>query len=195
MTTKFRVNYIKQKDLDLSVLGDKVVEDNNNYKPYNITNLQLYNPLYKKFFSMNENNYNNITFKQKYFFHNLDTVIYNDEKIEKQVFVKFSPLLDPYRYMIGKYENDQYLTTMPNLNSDTSNTHQKILSVNNASYIDSFFCYLSSILLNEYNIPHGIDFYGSFLGLQEKFKLNISIIFLLFIYFKDFIEYLANLIT
>ena len=45
--------------------------------------------------------------------------------------------------------------------------------VNNLAYIDSFY-YLTSILLNEYNFIHGIDFYDTFLGISDKFKYNIS---------------------
>jgi hypothetical protein len=50
----------------------------------------------------------------------------------------------------------------------------KLLSYNNASYTDCFFTFLTSKVLNENNFIHGLDFYGTFLGIQEKFKMNIS---------------------
>ena len=50
----------------------------------------------------------------------------------------------------------------------------KIENKDNSAYIDSFFSYLSSQLLNNYNFVHAIDFYGSFLGIKEKFKYNIT---------------------
>ena len=48
-----------------------------------------------------------------------------------------------------------------------------MLDVNNTSYVDSFFSYLSSRLLHEHGFLHGIDFYGSFLAIQDKHFLNI----------------------
>ena len=184
MANKFRINYSKQKNIDLELLGNQYEEENGTeYKPYKIDKLQLYNPLYKNFFSMNESNYNNITFQHQYFINDLKSVLDNGKKVEKPVFNKFSPLLDPYRYMIGKYENSEdKIRLLPQFNSTEETIHSKIFSQNNASYVDSFFCYLSSILLNHHNIQNGIDFYGSFLGIQEKFKINIA----------DDLEYLRN---
>ena len=36
------------------------------------------------------------------------------------------------------------------------------------------FSYLSSKLLNDYGFVHGIDFYGSFLGIKENFRVDIT---------------------
>ena len=44
---------------------------------------------------------------------------------------------------------------------------------NNTSYIDGLFTYLSSRLLNDFDFIHGIQFYGSFLGLKKDFKYNL----------------------
>jgi hypothetical protein len=55
----------------------------------------------------------------------------------------------------------------------TIKVHPKILEPNNLSYVDSFFSFLSSRLLYEYNFIHGNDFYGSFLGIKNDFKMNI----------------------
>ncbi len=52
--------------------------------------------------------------------------------------------------------------------------YQKILDTNNVSYVDSFFSFLSSTLLHNYNFVNGIDFYGSFLGIKEDFVVNIE---------------------
>ena len=40
-------------------------------------------------------------------------------------------------------------------------------------FVDSFFSYLSSKLLNENGFIHGSNFYGSFITIQDEFKLNI----------------------
>jgi hypothetical protein len=82
--------------------------------------------------------------------------------------------------MIGKYEkygNDA--TYMPKYNQST---FAKIDNIHNSSYVDCFFSYLSSRLLHDYGIPHGIDFLGCNLGVQSKYKMNIY----------DDLEYLNN---
>ena len=97
------------------------------------------------------------------------------------VFIKFSPLLDPIRYMIGKYDiDDVKLKTLPSINRDQS--HPKLELVHNASYVDGFFSYLSSQLLNTHGVLHGIDYYGSYLLLQDKYKMLI----------EDDLEYLTK---
>ena len=78
----------------------------------NVENLQIYNPIYDKFFILNDNNYNEITLKQPYdiisivkqFTYNsyLCLLKKNDEKVTKEVFIKFAPIVDPIKYMIGK---------------------------------------------------------------------------------------------
>ena len=64
--TKLKLLYSKTNMIDVSVLGKQYDNnsDNTDYNPYNIKNLQLYNPIYDRFFSMNDNNYNSITFNQ-----------------------------------------------------------------------------------------------------------------------------------
>mgnify|MGYP000898216147 FL=1 len=55
-----------------------------------------------------------------------------------------------------------------------SDCHAKVKDPNNAAYVDSFFTYLTSQLLHNHGIIHGIDFYGSFLGKKNNFKINIA---------------------
>ena len=52
--------------------------------------------------------------------------------------------------------------------------HEKIESVNNSSYVDNFFSFLSSKLLHHNSFSNGIDYYGSFLTVQDKYKMNVS---------------------
>ena len=184
--TKLKIEYLKTKMIDLSILGKQYSNDvitDSDYNPYDIQNLQLYNPIYERFFSMNDNNYNSITLNHKNSIIDLNTVSNNGQLIDQPIFIKFSPLLDPYRYMIGKYDlDDPRIKTLPTINSLEDSVHPKILTSHNASYVDSFFCFLTSIVLNKYDIPHGIDYYGSYLGLQAKHRLNIA----------DDIEYLRT---
>ena len=146
---------------------------NNNYNPFRITKLQNYNPIYHRFLSLSENNFNNIQLNHKYHMVSTDTVKDINQNIiyNKPVFIKYSPLLDPIRYMIGKYKNDgDNIRRLPLYNRIG---FSKLDDPNNSAYTDSFFYYLSSKTLHEYNFVHGIDFYGSFLGIQDKFKMDV----------------------
>ena len=50
---------------------------------------------------------------------------------------------------------------------------QKVLDKNNSAYVDSFFSYLTSQLFHKTSFTHGLDFYGSFLGIKNQLKLNV----------------------
>ena len=147
----------------------------------NVENLQFYNPIYDKFFILNDNNYNEITLKQPYdiisivkqFTYNsyLCLLKKNDEKVTKEVFIKFAPIVDPIKYMIGKYNFDNNLFELPNFKNKTQ--HKKIMDQNNCAYIDGFFVYLTSKLLHEYQFINGTEFYGSYLANHKDMKINI----------------------
>lgn len=157
----------------------------NNYSPFNISGLQHYNPIYSCFFELNDTNVERTTLKHKYAIHDLQTVSDTEtgELVHKPVFIKFSPLLDPIKYMIGKYNtSDDSIRTLPPLPNAIQKCHEKLDNRNNASYTDCFFSYLSSQLLHRHGLVNAIDFYGSYLGVQEKYKMNIS----------DDIEYLCT---
>jgi hypothetical protein len=179
-STKFRINYSKINPINLKHLEDNhenYLEDlDNEYNPFRITNIQNYNPIYNDFFDLNENNYNKITLNHKYHISTLNEV-YNDEDkttLQKPIFIKFGPLLDPIRYMIGKYNiSDDKIRTLPSLTTTSNECLSKLLDKNNTSYVDNFFCFLTSKLLHEHKFSHGLDYYGSFVGLQEKYKMNI----------------------
>ena len=55
-----------------------------------------------------------------------------------------------------KYVNENI--KLPNIMDTSANTMSKILDSNNASYVDNFFYYLSSRLLNHHNFIGGIDY-------------------------------------
>jgi hypothetical protein len=155
------------------------------YNPFAIEHQQAYNPIYSSLFECDnepDDNLQLLSFNRKYNFVNMNTIeeLETKQYINKPVFIKFAPLLDPIKYMIGKYEkygNDA--TYMPKYNQST---FAKIDNIHNSSYVDCFFSYLSSRLLHDYGIPHGIDFLGCNLGVQSKYKMNIY----------DDLEYLNN---
>jgi hypothetical protein len=155
-----------------------------------LTNTQNYIPIYTKFFSLNNTNWNSINLNHKFALCDItdtkkdvcDNVFTckvkhvsetngDDTSSVKKVFVKLAPLLDPFKYLVGKYDyNNPNLFSLPSLDNKT---HPKILDPNNSSYIDGFFSYLTSKVLNDYNFIHGLDYYGSYLGIKNNFKLNI----------------------
>lgn len=185
------LKYCKPVKIDLNVLGEQYqnasseISNEIDYNPYRIQETQLYNPIYKRFFEMNDSNFDRIALDHP--FHMRDLTHVSDatktDIHEKDVFVKFSPLLDPYRYMVGKYDiNDDKIRTMPRFDSTEETVLPKILSPNNASYVDAFFSYLSCRLLHSHNFTHGLDYYGSYTGVQDKFRVSIT----------DDLEFLRN---
>jgi hypothetical protein len=92
----------------------------------------------------------------------------------KSIFIKFAPMLDPFKYMIGKY-NELSDFSLPNIKQvENNDIENKINDSNNSAYVDGLFTFLTSKLLNEYHFVHGIDFYGSFVGIKNNFKVNIE---------------------
>jgi len=187
---KFSVNYTKQKLLNLSSLENSSQEENVDatiqYKPFQIRHLQHYNPTYSWFFELTPQNYNRISLNHPYHIHSENQIydLANDTVIDKPIFIKFAPLLDPIRYMIGKYTcfdsntGKEFLpqfgeTADPTIDDKSVATKAKINGPNNASYVDCFFSFLNSQLLHHHRFVHGIDFYGSFLGIQEKYRMNV----------------------
>jgi hypothetical protein len=171
-----QLNYEKRKN---TILFDKC----KNTDIFHFDEIQNYIPIYKNFFELNDTNFNNINLNHsKYIYDinssddNLEFIIKQNEEVVKQnVFIKFAPILDPFKYMIGKY-NKITDFTLPNINQVEKKTtiDDKINDCNNSAYVDGLFSFLSSKLLNEYNFVHGIDFFGSFVGIKNNFKLNIA---------------------
>ena len=161
-----------------------------------------YIPIYESYFNMNETNYNTFNLNQRYYVSCLsgvvdrnniqaalvDTFKSNEKEhslaIEhKPVYIKFSPLLDPLKYLSGKYatmdtdtgaEPSNEVISVPKLSKILPLSGiPKVNDKNNSSYVDSFFSYLSSQLLNHHGFMHGLDFYGSFNGIKSDFYYNV----------------------
>lgn len=175
------LNYQKRKNVEL-------FKNLENPDYLGLSKTQNYIPIYKRFFSLNETNYNSINLNHKWYIASIKENyaenenllnckikhISNDNSKNADVFFKLAPLLDPFKYLIGKYDvNDEKLFLLPSLNSDETNCNPKFVELNNSAYVDSFFLYLSSHLFYTHNFIHGINFYGSFLAIKNDFKLNI----------------------
>jgi len=149
---------------------------------FGILEAQNYIPLYNSYFALNKTNYNTImlnhTWKLNEILGQESNNVFKcqlkkkDTKNTRKVFLKFSPLLDPIKYLMGKYDiTDTTLLNLPDLDSSACNS--KARDYNNSAYVDSFFTYLSSKLLHDHGFLHGMDFYGSFLASKTDFRINI----------------------
>ena len=169
------INYQKRKNAELF----KALEG------FDLKETQNYIPIYKKFFALNDTNYNGINLNNKSYIKNvvsqqqanqyLCTITReNNKDLNKNVFFKCAPLLDPFKYVMGKYNvSDELLYKLPQLDSTIETTHVKFMDPNNSAYVDGFFSYLTSQLKNESNFVHGLEYYGSFLSIKHNFAFNI----------------------
>jgi hypothetical protein len=107
----------------------------------------------------------------------------NNKVKDKPVFFKMAPLLDPYKYLIGKYDiTNSKLFNLPKLTSSVEDCNPKFIDVNNSAYVDGLFLFLSSQLRHSFKFVHGVDYYGSVLAIKNDFKINVF----------DDIDYLNN---
>ena len=150
----------------------------------NVRDGQNYIPIYERFFELNATNWTNVTLSHLFTLtsvvakapgqDNIYTAkVANDKDEEKDatVFFKYSPLLDPNKYITGAY-NVHTDDRLPEW-SKADHCHAKLKDVNNAAYVDSFFYYLSSRLKHS-GFAHGLDFYGSYLGYKHEFKYALE---------------------
>ena len=166
--------------------NSKLFTDFENTNLVNSQQSQNYIPLYNNFFKLSNSNYNSINLNHKYSLNSITEkinenkykgTIKNNESnnesnniIETTIFIKYAPLLDPFKFLAGKY--DSCIFELPKL--DSKSQFEKLDCPNNSAYIDSFFIYLSSQLLNYKNFLHGINFYGSFLGIKNEYIIDVS---------------------
>ena len=145
----------------------------------------------------NKNNKNNNNNKNKNKNNNNNNKDKKPYSFKQNIFVKVAPLLDPCHYLMGKYANTDMnaltsclpvakcITADNNANADATNTvvdrktvvakeAEKVFDVNNASYVDGFFSFLSNQLVESHTFLNGIRYYGSFLSVKKDFMFNIA---------------------
>ena len=181
------VNYQKRKNINLF----NKFQTNKNI---NLSNVQNYIPIYDRFFALNNTNWNSINlnhqwsifdindtknkmFDNEHIFNcklkNISNIDGEDIDNSQQVFIKMAPLLDPFKYLVGKYNyNDTNLFNLPSFDKSIK-VHPKISDSNNSSFIDGFFSFLTSKVLYDHQFIHGLDYYGSFLAIKNDYKINI----------------------
>jgi hypothetical protein len=154
----------------------------------NCSQIQNYVPVYKRFFNLNETNYNSINFNHPWFLHSIQQKIdphielyeckIRDSESKKvkdtNVFFKMAPLVDPVRFLIGKLKfDDPLLFQLPTIYSTPENSVSQFVDSNNAAYVDSLFLFLSSSVLRKTQFIHKVEYYGSYLAVKENFKFNV----------------------
>jgi len=153
------LNYKKVKNMETLKEMEEMLD---------VSSLQNYIPIYQRFFELNELNWNHIHLEN----HRRQDPLRLEEDVlycgKTPIFVKFSPILDPLRYLTGKYESYDY--TLPSLKGHSLT---KMEDVNNSSYVDGFFTFLSDQLYSK-GFIHGIPFYGSYLGIKKDFEYCIE---------------------
>ena len=181
------VNYQKRKNINLF----NKFQTN---KKINLTNVQNYIPIYDRFFSLNTTNWNSINLNHQWCIYDIKDSKNKDDECEhifncklkhisetdtddicntQNVFIKMAPLLDPFKYLVGKYNyTDSQLFNLPSLDKSIK-VHPKIQNPNNSSFIDGFFSFLTSQALHQHKFIHGLDYYGSFLAIKNYYKINI----------------------
>jgi len=184
------VNYQKRKNINLF----NKFQSNPNIA---LSNVQNYIPIYDSFFSLNTTNFNSINLNHMWSISDIKDLknkgdkevsfehehiytcklknISDDEDfaMTQKVFIKMAPLLDPFKYLVGKYNHtDPNLFNLPSIDK-ARKVHPKLEDPNNSSYIDGFFSFLTSQVLHRHNFVHGLDYYGSFLAIKNNYKINV----------------------
>jgi len=168
---------------------NSILFNDKNKELLNIIEIQNYIPLFKNFFNLTNNNYANFNINYpNYLIDILEKESYNkyncillkdisgdnfEKKYEEKIFFKFCPLLDPIKFICNKYDLSKNLITLPKFNL-SNNCHEKVQDINNAAYVDGFFTFLTSQLLHYHNFIHGVDCFGTFLGIKENLLIDIG---------------------
>ena len=179
---QFKLNYQRVRKPNLEKMETQYSKANGfdgtayDYNPFRIASLQSYNPIYNLFFNMDSTTSQKITLNHQHLATSLDSVVNSkNESFDAAIFVKSSPLLDPLHFLRGKYDlENPLMRQLPLLESTADTCFPKLLDANNSAYVDGFFSYLTSMMHETHGWIHGVQYYGSFLGIQSRFRYNIA---------------------
>tara|TARA_B100000963_G_scaffold361975_1_gene401506 strand:+ start:2487 stop:4322 length:1836 start_codon:yes stop_codon:yes gene_type:complete len=114
---------------------------------------------------------------------------------ETTYFIKFSPLVDPVKYITNNYieqkvesnninlnlekyiNHSDYILDLHNDNSFEENMKKIKYKINypmNCAYIDSFFTHLSTLMYNELGFYHGIHIFDTFTCIKTNYRIDIG---------------------
>jgi len=155
---------------------------------FNLEIVQNYNPLYSKINGLSNSldilKENDVTSNEQKLVRVNKKISENEYEVtildknsgkeqNENIFIKFSPLLNPLGYLTGKYNHeDPKLFTLPNIGKSQL-SHEKMNDLNNNAYLDSFYCYLTSKLKKK-GFVHGLNFYGELLAVKNNYIINIA---------------------
>jgi len=142
-----------------------------------IQSARNYIPIYERFFKLNKTNWDHVNLQVPWAVHEVldasgSVVVQSPEGVVRstRAFFKYSPLLDPNRYMSGGYEGETL-----DLPSFEGTCYAKLREANNSSYVDGFFSFLSSRLRDSNpTFVHGVEYYGTYLGVKTEFTYNLE---------------------
>ena len=177
----------------LKIENDKFQQIEKDIKEYlNVNSLQLYSPIISLYFNYyNNDSYKKFTLKSPKFILSIkeklenqyeDSYIKNMFKCDlfdtrsnktlesRDVFVKILPILDMLTFMKNGYRTDN--SQLPNIFNYL--TSKKINSYHNSAYIDNYFTYLGSKLVDMNLCPTFPEYLGSFTGIAENFDFDIT---------------------
>jgi len=168
------MNYVKRKNQSLQLKIQEALD---------LAEIQNFCPLYEEFFVLNATNNDKVNFRHKFYIHDIlefkeGLAIIKDETVEetfveKKIFFKQAPLLDPFRMLIGKYRatrND----VLPKFNTIIENMNCKLKNSQNCSYVEMLFVTLNTLLLENYGCQNCIEFYGTFTAIKNNFEIDVS---------------------
>uniref|UniRef100_A0A6C0D2V8 Protein kinase domain-containing protein n=1 Tax=viral metagenome TaxID=1070528 RepID=A0A6C0D2V8_9ZZZZ len=147
--------------------------------PYENDEYTKYNPLHKE---LGITLITNVKYEKRLTYNKYEIIDKNG--VKKECFKKFITLVDYVKFLIGKYKNDniqllpsdEIVETTTDTLTDTTQPgslfKEYINSYHNYAYVDGFFYYLSSTLL-EKGFVHGLDFYDSYVCITKQCEIDI----------------------
>ena len=168
LNSKYQLTSLeRQSDKSKTVFLGYLKKQNNNSKNSNKSNKTFKKDL------------NKIEIELKDVRNNLDLDLDLDElkvkenkKIKHEIHFKINPILEPINSIMNKYKLENTTSLMPNIFDYITN--KKINSPNNFSYVETLFAYLASNLVEKGKCPSFPYYYGSYLGISETFKQDIT---------------------
>ena len=182
--SKINVKIVSVEEKSFQHIKERVSRD------LEIVKLQTYFPILDLYFDFYNNSNRQFTLKSKFRIKNIiekqhhtidDSYIKNffrcticdipkKQDFECDIFVKIMPLLNVIHYLTDNYNVQSDL--LPNKFNLT--TVKKINNFNNSAYIDVFFSHLGSILTEKGRCPTFPLFYGTFSGIKDNFKFDLT---------------------
>ena len=148
------------------------------------TEVQTYSPIMSKLFKLSPKNSNTIMYgsptrllevlsadsqPSRY----LCKVITDGGELAEEVpmFVKSSPMLDPWGYLNGDFRH-RPICVLPKFGDTADQVPEDMLDTNNSAYVDDLFVYLSGQTRTR-GFVHGLQYYGGCLAIKKDFACNV----------------------